>query len=107
MSEKTDLLQGYILRQIHESGSSDLNRYDIFLNPQTLRLRNRGCNEMSKIYTSYRFKLEEKVTSGHLLKLFEKMEYPYYYGRKRFVLFSEQDAFWFKLAGYDAWIEGK
>ena len=105
-SEKTELLQLHILNKIQElKGCGEYTRYDLFLNPNTLRLRKRGADQLNKIYTSYMFEIDTTVNSGALLKLYKKMEYPYYIGKKYIVLYSEQDAFIMKLGGFNAWAE--
>jgi hypothetical protein len=104
--EKIDLLQNYILNKVQEfKGCSDYTRYDLFLNKHTLRLRPLGVEMLKKLdYTSYTFEAPNP-SGGDLLKLFRKMEYPYYIGKRRVILYSEQDAFMYKLGGYKAWTE--
>lgn len=103
-SEKTDLLQLHILNKVNElKGYGDYNRYDLFLNTKTLRLRKRGVDALNKLYDHYSFDIQG-VKSGQLLSLYKKMEYPYYIGKKFMILYSEQDAFIMKLGGFDAWV---
>lgn len=104
-SEQIDLLQGHILLKVQmRQGCGDYTRYDIFLNHKTLRLRKPGMKILCKMYNHYKFK-SNKIPSNALLKLFKKAKTPYYLGKDAIVLYSEQDAFIFKLGGFDAWTE--
>lgn len=112
-SEEIDLLQGMILHKIQAlKDHGELTRHDIFINAKTLRLRKHGMSILIKMYDNYKFDVN-RVTTGQLVSLFQKMRHPYYLGPvnkiagRKLVLFSEQDAFMCKLAGFDGWLEGK
>lgn len=106
-SEKIDLIQQHITYRLSHSVSADLEREKIFLNYSTLRLRKYGRDHMINVYDSWKFSPPEKITARMLLTLFRKMEHPYYLDKRMVVLFSEQDAFMCKLAGFESWLEGK
>lgn len=104
--KRVEALQEFILNTINEAATQNVyNRYDIFLNHDTLRLRRLGLKRMSGIYDNYRLENNEAITSGQLIKLFQNAEYPYYIGENFIVLFSEKDAFMCKLGGVGTWIE--
>lgn len=105
---RTELLQDHIIKEINSSARENVyNKYDIFLNDQTLRLRRLGLKRMSGIYDSYKLENKETIKTGQLMKLFKSAEYPYYIGNNFVVLFSEKDAFMCKLGGVGTWIESK
>jgi|15BtaG_2_1085339.scaffolds.fasta_scaffold00177_20 hypothetical protein len=101
-------MQKFILNKIKEiNGHSKINCYDIFLNMNTLRLRTKGKNLMLKLYDSYTFKNSKQVKSKHLIQMLKKIKHPYYMGPSYIVLFSETDAFMYKLGGFETWIESQ
>ena len=106
-SEKIDILQQHITYRLSHAVNDDLDRQKIFLNYSTLRLRKSGRDYMVKVYDSWKFSPPEKITARILLDLFNKMEHPYYLDKRMVVLFSEQDAFMCKMAGFENWLEGK
>jgi hypothetical protein len=106
-SEKIEHIQQHIVHTLAQRTRNDLSRTEIFLNYYTLRLRKYGRDHMAKAYSSWKFDAPTKITSGMLLNLFNKMEYPYYLDKRMVVLFSEQDAFMCKMAGFESWLEGK
>lgn len=106
-SEKIDLVQQHITYKLSHALGDDLVREKIFLNHSTLRLRKLGRDHMINAYDSWKFTPPEKITARILLNLFNKMEHPYYLDKRMVVLFSEQDAFMCKMAGFDNWLEGK
>jgi hypothetical protein len=79
---------------------SELNR-NLFFHHAGLRLSYTGYLKFAKVYTSYEFPIIDKkqVSARHLISLTREMGYPYYISAANLVLFSEQDAFMFKLRG--------
>ena len=106
-SEKIDLIQQHIAYRLSHNINADLEREKIFLNYSTLRLRKTGRDYMMDVYEYWKFSPPEKITARMLLTLFRKMEHPYYLDKRMVVLFSEQDAFMCKMAGFENWLEGK
>lgn len=78
----------------------------IFLNRHTLRLTPNGYKIFKKHYECWEFE-HPPNKAGQLIKLLQKMRFPYYTTAKCIVLFSEQDAFMCRLAGPDGWLESK
>lgn len=63
-----------------------------------LRLSLTGFMQCKSIFTAYSFEIPETIKSKHRFGL-SKLEYPYFFTKRRLVLFSEMDASMVKLCG--------
>jgi hypothetical protein len=64
-----------------------------------LRLTSTGFKVLSKRYEAYKFKLGDSgLQKSLLIKLHEKMQWPYYLDKKFLYLFNSDDAMWLKLS---------
>jgi hypothetical protein len=70
----------------------------LFHHPDGLRLSLQGFVQLKGIFTAYSFPLPDTIKSKHQKSL-GKMEYPYFFTKKRLILFSEMDAMVIKLHG--------
>lgn len=70
----------------------------LFHHPDGLRLSLKGFMVVKSIFTAYSFELPDTIRSKHQRSL-GKMEYPYFFTKKRLILFSEMDAMVIKLHG--------
>lgn len=102
-----DQIQLVVLRRLRTyNDDSELEFSDVFYNRHTLRLRTQGKNLMCKHYEFWKVgKLEQ--TSGNMIALLRKMQFPYFLNKSGLILFSEQDAFMARLAGAQGWLDGK
>ena len=75
----------------------DLNKH-IFHHQTGLRLTLAGFIIVKKIFTAYSFELPITIKSKHQ-RAMAKMEYPYFFTKRRLILFSEMDAMVVKLHG--------
>jgi hypothetical protein len=66
-----------------------------------LRLTKLGFTLLKEEYEMYKFPAKEGLHNNLLLKLHNKMNWPYYLDKKTLVLFSEDDAMWLKLVAND------
>lgn len=81
-------------------GDTDLSTY-IFKHPTHLRLTFKGLGVLKSLYTAYEFPIDEHLNARCLIHLARHVDYPYYIGKKRLVLFSREDAMMIKLFGGD------
>ena len=70
----------------------------LFHHPEGLRLSLSGFVVIKNIFTAYSFELPDTIRSKHQKSL-GKMVYPYFFTKKRLILFSEMDAMVIKLHG--------
>ena len=64
-----------------------------------LRLTSTGYKILSKRYDTYKFPLGDSgLQKTLLIKLHEKMQWPYYIDKKFLYLFNGDDAMWLKLS---------
>ncbi len=70
----------------------------LFHHPDGLRLSLKGFLVIKSIFTAYSFEIPDTIRSKHQKSL-GKMEYPYFFTKKRLILFSEMDAMVIKLHG--------
>lgn len=64
-----------------------------------LRLTSLGFKALSKRYDTYKFPLGDTgLQKTLLIKLHEKMQWPYYIDKKFLYLFNGDDAMWLKLS---------
>lgn len=70
----------------------------IFHHPDGLRLSLNGFVQIKAIFTAYSFEIPETIKSKHRHAL-SKMVYPYFFTKRRLILFSEMDAMMIKLQG--------
>ena len=66
-----------------------------------LRLTKLGNNLLSKEYDVYKFPMAEGLHNKLLLRLHDKMSWPYFLDKKYLYLYSEDDAMWLKMVGDD------
>ena len=101
-----------ILKTIDFIDSSGLNRkqlyYKIFNNfrykqgaPSGIRLSFLGNELLKRNFQYFDFTHSVNPTPRMYLKLDQNMEWPYYFTKKKFVLFHQDDAAWFKLNSSD------
>lgn len=57
-----------------------------------------GMAMLKKIFTAYVFEIPETIKAKHQFGM-SKMEFPYFFTKRRLVLFSEMDAMVIKLHG--------
>jgi len=81
-SEKTDEQMNHLLFH-HNDG---------------LRLSLTGFMECKPIFTAYSFEIPDTIKTKHRFGL-SKLEYPYFFTKRRLVLFSEMDASMVTLCG--------
>jgi len=70
----------------------------LFHHRDGLRLTSTGLAALRKQFTAYSFEIPETIKSKHRLGM-SKMEYPYFFTRRKLILFSEMDAMVIKLHG--------
>lgn len=70
----------------------------LFHHPDGLRLSLKGFIVIKNTFTAYSFEIPDTIRSRHQQAM-SKMEYPYFFTRKRLILFSEMDAMMIKLHG--------
>lgn len=70
----------------------------IFHHSDGLRLSMTGFIRIKAIFTAYSFELPEEMKSKHRFGM-SKMEYPYFFTKRRLILFSEMDAMVVKIHG--------
>ena len=70
----------------------------LFHHPSGLRLTLNGFVQLKKIFTAYSFEIPENIKSRHRMAL-SKLEYPYFFTKRRLIIFSEMDAMVIKLHG--------
>jgi len=89
------------IRAQHEKASAldddQLNKL-IFHHPDGLRLSYSGFIIIKNIFTAYSFEIPETIKSRHRFGL-SKMEFPYFFTKRRLILFSEMDSMVIKLHG--------
>ena len=66
-----------------------------------LRLTKLGNTLLKEQYDTYKFPVSEGIHNRLLLRLHDKMQWPYFLDRKNLWLFSEDDAMWLKLVSND------
>ena len=66
-----------------------------------LRLTKLGNPLLKEKYDTYKFPVSEGIHNRLLLRLHDKMQWPYFLDRKNLWLFSEDDAMWLKLVSND------
>ena len=70
----------------------------LFHHPGGLRLSLKGFLVIKSLFTAYSFEMPDTIKSRHQKSL-GKMEYPYFFTKRRLILFSEMDATVIKLHG--------
>ena len=66
-----------------------------------LRLTKLGNTLLKSEYDNYKFPVAEGIHKKLLLRLHEKMRWPYFLEKKTLILYSEDDAMWLKLVAND------
>lgn len=91
---------GEVRKTINESAhmSDEQMNALLFHNPHGLRLTLKGFLVVKSMFTAYSFELPDTIVSKHQRSL-GKMEYPYFFTKRRLVLFSEMDSMMIKLHG--------
>jgi len=69
--------------------------------PQGLRLTSLGNELLKKNFEHWEFFHDIQPTPKMYLFLDNKMEWPYYFTKKKLILFCKEDAAWYKLNGND------
>lgn len=89
------------VRRNHEKAATlndeQLNKL-LFHHKDGLRLSYSGFIIVKNIFTVYSFEIPETIVSRHQAGM-AKMEYPYFFTKRRLMLFSEMDAMTIKLSG--------
>ena len=89
------------VRRLHEKSANltddQLNDL-IFHHRDGLRLSYSGFLIIKNIFTAYSFEIPITLKSKHRYGL-SKMEYPYFFTKRRLILFSEMDSMVIKLHG--------
>lgn len=89
------------IRVHHDKASAldddQLNKL-VFHHPDGLRLSYSGFIIIKNIFTAYSFEIPESIKSRHRFGL-SKMEFPYFFTKRRLILFSEMDSMVIKLHG--------
>jgi hypothetical protein len=80
-----------------EKSDEELQRL-FFHHNDGLRLSLTGFMQCKSIFTAYSFEIPETIKTKHRFGL-SKLEYPYFFTKRRLVLFSEMDASMVKLCG--------
>jgi len=80
-----------------ELTDDNLNRL-LFHHRDGLRLTLVGFAALKKLFATYSFDIPETIKSKHRFGM-SKMEYPYFFTKRKLVLFSEMDAMVIKLHG--------
>jgi len=75
----------------------DLNKL-MFQLPDKIRLSYSGFLILKNIFTAYSFEIPETIKTRHQMGM-SQMTYPYFFTKKRLILFSEMDAMMIKLHG--------
>lgn len=70
----------------------------IFHHADGLRLSLAGFVAIKAIFTAYSFELPEDIKTRHRFGM-SRMEYPYFFTKRRLILFSEMDAMVVKIHG--------
>ncbi|BDR25715.1 hypothetical protein RVBP17_2420 [Pseudomonas phage sp. 30-3] len=83
----------------------ELNRF-IFAHPSSFRLSYDGLKLFSKLFTSYTYHIDFKITFRQRLLLGRHLKFPYYFSDKRLILFSYDDSLYLNLIGdIKLWLE--
>ena len=101
-------LQSHVVNNLNANkySTTDFIMKDVFLNHSTLRLTKKGRRVMIRVYDNWVFD-SDVPNVGDILALYNKMTYPYYVDSKVIILFSKEDAFMCKMAGFGSWLESK
>jgi hypothetical protein len=88
-----------IFNHLEKTAGHPVEFFEIFKNTKGTRFTNIGFKLAKTVWKTYPIKLkkEYKVLNRTLLKLDQRMTWPYYLSKSRLVLFSEMDAFEFTL----------
>lgn len=81
----------------HELSDSQLNTL-FFTQSDGLRLTFTGFAVLKNIFTVYSFELPATIKARHQMGM-SKMTYPYFFTKRRLILFSDMDAMMIKLHG--------
>lgn len=98
-------LKKAIFREVRQQAGGEVERVSdeemnalMFHHPDGLRLSLSGFVQLKSIFTAYSFEIPENIKTRHRFGM-SKMEYPYFFTKRRLVLFSEMDAMVIKLHG--------
>jgi hypothetical protein len=70
----------------------------VFYHPNNLRLSPEGYGVVRRIFTPYSFEIPITIKTKHQLGM-SRLQFPYYFTKRRLVLFSEVDDMVVKLQG--------
>ncbi len=104
-SEEISKIQSNFLALLQKQESdTDLTEIRIFYNRNSLRLTSIGKKLYCKHYANYKFTIPKIMKTGQKIAIYKKMTFPYWHGKKQIILFTERDAFFCKLAGFEGWV---
>ena len=69
--------------------------------PYGLRLTHGGNAIMAKHFEKYQYENSSRVNHKSLIVLDQNMQWPYYVGHKYVAFYSQTDAGWYAMTGYD------
>jgi len=94
-------------QQFKDHNKSSLG-YKIFSNfrirnnkPEGLRLTRLGNELLKRNFDFYEYNHSTTPTPKIYLFLDQKMQWPYYFTKKKMVMYNQEDAAWYKLNGQD------
>ncbi len=107
-SKNVSKLQQHVVNSLNRNkySTKDFTCKDLFLNHTTLRLTKKGRRCMIRVYDNWSFD-SDVPNAGDIVQLYTKMTYPYYVDSTQVILFSKEDAFMCKMAGFGTWLDGK
>jgi len=76
----------------------------VFQSKNSLRLTAYGCKLFKRNFDHWIFESPKIITSGQIIHLQRTVTYPYYFDKRKIILFNEKDAFIAKLGGIDQWL---
>jgi hypothetical protein len=85
------------ISELSHKNDDDLEKI-IFNSRVGLRLSREGYKVFKRLFDIYVFDVPLTIKTKHILGL-STLEYPYYFSRKKLVVFSEGDALTIKLCG--------
>ena len=89
----------FVFESIQKSIDRPITFFQIYKNPKGTRFTSLGYELARYLWSTYTVKLPKQYITlpVTLLKLDERMEWPYFLNKTKLVLFNEMDAFEFSL----------
>ena len=84
-------------KELNLLNDDELNKV-VFYHPANLRLSSEGYYIIRRIFTAYSFEIPVTIKTKHQIGM-SKLQFPYYFTKRRLILFSEVDAMVVKLQG--------